>query len=48
MPKWVLFILGIYLLISFFLFLKGKLKDPLNPAGFVLPKVQATLQKLRK
>ena len=47
MPKWILVVIALYLLVIFFLFLKGKLKDPLNPAGFVLPKVQATLQKLR-
>jgi hypothetical protein len=48
MPKWLLLLLAIYLLVNFFFFLKGKLKDPMNPAGLKLSSVTTTLEKLKQ
>jgi len=48
MPKWLLLLLAIYLLVNFFFFLKGKLKDPMNPAGLKLSSVTTMLEKLKQ
>lgn len=45
--SWFKWILAAFLLLMFFRFLQGKLKDPMNPAGYAMPGVTKALSKYK-
>ena len=48
MKKWWVYALGLYLVVCFLFFVKGKLKDPMNPAGYMTPTVQRQILEIQK
>ena len=48
MKKWWVYALGLYLVVCFLFFVKGKLKDPINPAGYMMPTVQQQILEIQK
>ena len=45
--SWVKWIIAALLLFMFFRFLRGKLKDPMNPAGYAMPGVNRRLSEMK-
>ena len=45
--KWWLWLIVIYCIICFLMFVSGKLKDPMNPAGYMMPKIEQVLEELK-
>lgn len=44
---WWKWLLVVYLFVGAFQFLVGKLKDPMNPAGYLDPKLWETLESFQ-
>ena len=44
---WWKWLLAVYLVVGGFQFLVGKLKDPMNPAGYIDPKLVQTIESFR-
>ena len=41
--SWVKWGIAVFLIFMFFRFIQGKLKDPMNPAGYAMPGVTKAL-----